>query len=561
VSNSDLPEIANLIPYLNRWVAIVKGRVAGVGLTREQAYRAAKRMRPKEKSKLLFVDTKGQPLSIEQTWLNKHKVLQKVVDILRTQHIEAYLVGGAVRDLLLEREQIIDFDFAVPGDGLAAGRQVADILKTAFYPLDPERGTGRVIYQTGIASGPARIYLDFATFRGSTLEVDLADRDFTINAIALSLTTTPELIDPLQGRQHLASRLVQATSPTAFDHDPVRVLRAVRQAVQFGFSIETQTKQYLQQAAPQLTSVSPERRRDELIKLLNTPAPGQAVWLLHHLEVLPHLLPEVEAMVGVSQSPPHHLDVFGHTVTGLDIWADMAQADWVDMPTGLRAEVEQYMNEPLAGNLSQRALMPLALLLHDTGKPLSRSEEGVGDATRIRFFGHERESSRLARRVMRRLHFSSQASHFVEAIVAHHMRPLLLALEQKVSRRAIYRLFRATGGAKYQAGVATAIHALVDQRATYRPGLGQAEEKALLKVVRQLVVVYFEQRDQVIDPPPLLTGRDLIDTLGITEGHLIGLLLKRLKEAQAMGQITDKEAALAFIKSDLDFARYQASEL
>jgi AraC-like DNA-binding protein len=162
---------------------------------------------------------------------------------------------------------------------------------------------------------------------------------------------------------------------------------------------------------------------------------------------------------------------------------------------------------------------------------------------------------------MRRLHFSSQASHFVEAIVAHHMRPLLLALERKVSRRAIYRLFRATGGAKYQAGVATAIHALVDQRATYRPGLGQAEEKALLKVVRQLVVVYFEQRDQVIDPPPLLTGRDLIDTLGITEGHLIGLLLKRLKEAQAMGQITDKEAALAFIKSDLDFARYQASEL
>lgn len=509
----------------------------------------------------MFVDIEGKLLSIEETWLKKHTLLRKVVDILRAQQIEAYLVGGAVRDLLLERGQIDDFDFAVPGDGLVTARQVADLLKAAFYALDPERGTGRVVCQTGITPEPAKIYLDFATFRGPNLEVDLADRDFTINAMALSLGATPRLIDPLQGRRHLAGRLVQTTSPTAFDRDPVRVLRAVRQAVQFGFSIETQTGQYLRQAAPQLTHVSAERRRDELIKMLNTSGPGQAVRLLHHLGVLPYLLPEVEAMAGVNQSAPHYLDVFEHTVTGLNLWAEMAQANWVDLPVGLRADVDQYMNEPLDGNLTLRMLMPLALLFHDAGKPLSRVEEGVGHAARIRFFGHERQSSRLARRVLQRLHFSNQASRLVETIVAHHMWPLQLAQEQKVSRRAIYRLFRATGGVKYQAGVAVAIHALVDHRATYRPGLGQAEEEALLRVIGQLVAVYFEQRDQVIDPPPLLTGRDLIDTLGITEGHLIGLLLNRLKEAQAMGQVTDREAALAFIKSDLDFVSYQAGEL
>ncbi len=404
---------ADMTPYLNRWVAIVQERVAGVGLTRKQAYYAAKRSRPKDKPLLLFVDDEGRvknlgieehPSKIEQ-WLQKHKLLQKTVEILQAQQLEAYLVGGAVRDLLLQREKIVDFDFAVPGDGLAVARQVANALKSAFYPLDLERGTGRVVCQTG----PEKLYLDFATFRGPTLQADLADRDFTINAIALSLTTPPQLIDPLQGRRDLEGGRIQAVSEAAFRHDPARVLRAIRQAVEFNFSIEAQTGQYLRQAAPQLPAVSPERQRDELLKLLNTPAPGQAVRMLYRLGVLPFILPEVEAMVGVSQSPPHHLDVFEHTAAALDAWAGMLRANWSDMSGKLQADVGQYMNEVLAGNLPQYKLMPLALLLHDTGKPLVRTEEMANGRVWIRFLGHERESAGIARQVMRRLHFSIQA--------------------------------------------------------------------------------------------------------------------------------------------------------
>jgi tRNA nucleotidyltransferase/poly(A) polymerase len=503
-------------------------------------------------------------------WPERHPLLQEVIKILQAHHLEAYLVGGAVRDLLLGRQHIVDLDFAVPGDGLALARQVANALNAAFYPLDAERGTGRVVLEASSgashsrsepsrrvesASHLAKSYLDFATLRGPTLLADLADRDFTINAIALSLTEPFNLIDPLHGQRDLALGRIQAASATAFSHDPVRVLRAVRQAVELEFVLEAKTEQYLRAATPGLTNVSPERQRDELLKLLNTPAPGQAIQRLDHLGVIPHFLPEIEPMIGVSQGPPHYLDVFDHTTAALEAWVELVRTGFSDI-LHLQAEVAQELDEPLAGNLTQRMLLPLALLLHDTGKPSTRTQaQATGPEARIRFIGHEKVSTKIARRVMQRFHFSNQATEFVETVVAHHLRPLLLAAEGKVSRRAIYRFFRDTAGGTYHAGVAVALHALADCRATYPPDQGQAEMQQLREVARQLVAAYFEQRDQVVEPPPLLTGHDLMEAFGLAEGRLIGVLLNRLKEAQAMGEVPDKAAALAFIQADPDFNR------
>lgn len=567
MTKPDPLQATDLSPYLNRWIAVVRERVVGVGLNREQAYRAAKRSRPKEKPQLWFVDGQGQvqeteinlrlEMSNESSWFDKYPLLQETVQYLRQQQVEAYLVGGAVRDLLLGRQNVTDFDFVVPSDGLIIARQVANTLKAAFYPLDPERKTGRVVL-TMPDSG--KTYLDFATYRGDTLEADLADRDFTVNAIALSLADSPQLVDPLKGRAALIGRQIKAASPTAFQRDPIRVLRAVRQAIEFGFTIESASEQLLRQAAPQLPQVSPERQRDELLKLLTTPRPGQAVQLLHRLEILPHFLPEIEALIGVSQSAPHYLDVFDHTTAALDIWADMSHAGWVELPQSLRGEVEQYLETLLTGDLPQRNAIALALLLHDTGKAQTRSEEITAAGVRVRFPGHEQVSAKIVRRVMARFRFSSQAADFIERIVAHHMRPLLLSIEKKIGRKAIYRLFRDTSGPTYQAGVAMTLHSLADHRATYLLGQGQAEEQALLNVIRQLITAYFEQRDQVIDPPPLLSGHDLI-ALGLAEGPQLGQLLQALKEAQAAGQITDKTAALAFIKAQAEFAHRQTDEL
>jgi tRNA nucleotidyltransferase/poly(A) polymerase len=486
---------------------------------------------------------KQPPFDLTEGWLDPYPLLKKVIHVLQTHRLEAYLVGGAVRDMLLGRESIVDLDFAVPGDGLAVARRVANALGAAYYPLDTERGTGRVVVE--------KSYLDFASLRGATLLDDLADRDFTINAIAIGLTEPFQLIDPLGGQRDLELGQIRMASATAFSHDPVRVLRAVRQAVEFGFSLEANTEASLRAAASGLPGISPERQRDELLKLLNTPAPGQAVQMLRRLGVLPHILPEIEPMIGVTQGPPHYLDVFDHTTAALDAWAGLVQSGFADFPAQLQAAVAQELNEPLAGNLTQQTLLPLALLLHDSGKPATR--EPAPDSAVVHFYGHERVSAKIAVKIMQRFHFSNQAANFVETVVARHMRPLLLLMDRRASRRAVYRFFRDTAGSGYQAGVAVALHALADHYATYPPGQGEQELRELREVVYKLVAAYFEQREQVVEPTLLLTGRDLIETLGLSEGRLIGVLLNRLKEAQAIGAVTDRAAALAFIQADPDF--------
>jgi hypothetical protein len=267
-------------------------------------------------------------------------------------------------------------------------------------------------------------------------------------------------------------------------------------------------------------------------------------------------------MVGVTQSAPHHLDVFQHTVAALDAWAAMWQKTGFGLPESLQTAVAAELQQLLPGNLPQHTLIPLALLFHDSGKPRTRREEMKDGRLRVRFLGHDRESAKIVRRTMGRLRFSSQAANFVETVVAQHMRPLSLASTGKQpNRRAIFRFFRDTAGYPCHAGVAVALHALADHYGAYPPGQGQSEEQELRSVIDALLEAYFEQHDEVVDPPLLLTGHDLIETLGLAQGQLIGTLLQRLKEAQATGQVTSRTTALDFIKADPDFAASQAKEL
>ncbi|MCB0156298.1 MAG: CCA tRNA nucleotidyltransferase, partial [Anaerolineae bacterium] len=378
-----------------------------------------------------------------------------------------------------------------------------------------------------------------------------------INAIALRLSDPPELIDPLQGQHDLRLGIVRAAAETTFVHDPVRILRAVRQASELNFAIEPHTEQLLQAAVTELPTVSPERQRDELLKLLNTPQPGAALHRLHRLAVLPQLLPEVAALVGVTQSPPHHLDVFDHTTKALTVWAGWVQAGFPPLPTELRAGLEMYLAERVAGELTIQTLLPLAILLHDTGKALTRQEEQTADGSRIRFLGHEQKSAEIAQAVLHRFRLSGQATSFVKTVVAQHMRPLSLAQAGKVSRRAIYRFYRDCQARGTAAGVAVVLHAWVDHLATYPDNEGEAAGQTLQTVVKTLLTAYFSRPAEMIDPPPLLTGHDLITMLNLTEGPLIGMLLDRLKEAQATGQVNNKAQAVAFIEADPDFSQYR----
>jgi poly(A) polymerase len=521
-------------PYRNRWIAVVNDRVVGVGDDADQAYRTAKGVRPKDRPQLLFVDQTGQahlqPENLRQWFENE--LLRQITLLLQHHPDKVYLVGGAVRDGLLGKLDIVaDLDLVVPREALSLARTLADQLKAAYYPVDPEREVGRIVL-------PDQTHIDIAIYRGATLFEDLSLRDFTINAIALKLDMdAPKIIDPLFGQADLRQKIIRATSEAALQADPLRAIRAVRLAAQFDFTITPETQAWVSKQASNLKGVSVERLRDEVLKLLQVDQPGSAVAQLNSLGLLSHIIPEVIAMVDVAQSPPHHLPVFEHTLAVMD-WTRLITWDNARLAFlhPIKADLQVYFQTELPGNISRAALMPLAALLHDIGKPQTFTQGSDG---RIRFWNHPQKGADIATQVMTRWHFSVQATRFVTTIVRHHMRPLLLAHEHIVSKRAIHRFLLVTA----DAAPAIAILSLFDHLGMFASDEGQTEWQRLTEVVLNLCQAYFSPK-----PPPLLTGQEVMNHLQLTSGPLVGHILRELKEAQAIGQITTKEEALAFAR-------------
>jgi tRNA nucleotidyltransferase/poly(A) polymerase len=543
----DHPETTSS-PYAGRWVARVRGRIIAQGGTPEQALHAAQLSRYKEKPEIIYMPV---PFSYSP-------LVDKVRDILPEQEI--YLVGGAVRDMLLNSISH-DLDFALPSNGISLARKVANALKADFMVLDRERDTGRVIVTE---SDGARTFLDFATYRGQDLDADLRARDFTINAIAFDLRTQT-LLDPLNGTSDLRARIIRACSPTALDDDPVRILRAVRQAAAFQFKIDADTRKAMKEAASLLPRISSERQRDELFKMLEGPRPDASIRALQMLGVFPYLLPELPALKGVEQSPPHIYDVWEHTLSVLgyleQILAALAPGydadDTNDLFTGLltlrigrfRKHFARHFNESLNTDRSVRAVLFFAALYHDVQKPATKTVES---GWRIRFFDHDIQGAEVVEERGRAFNLSNDEVARLKLVIQHHMRfhfftSRLEGENRQPSRKAIYRFFRDAG----KAGVDLVLLGLADLRGTQGSTLKQETWSAALDVARILLENYWEKPQETVAPPRLLNGNELMAELGLQPGRIVGQLLEAIREGQATGRIENREQALAFAREQL----------
>ncbi len=237
------------------------------------------------------------------------EVVEAVRAALPADAREVYLVGGAVRDWLLGRP-LYDVDLVVPRGALALARTLANHLGAAFYPLDAERGFGRVVWE----SPRGRVFIDLAPYRGASLEEDLRARDFTINAMAVPLYGELRLIDPTGGLRDLREKVLRACSERSFEDDPLRVLRAVRLSALLGFRIEPRTAKLMRRAAPLLPTVSAERTTAELFRILNLPRPTAPLKALAELGALAHVLPELDAARGVPHLPTPNEDLWLHSL-------------------------------------------------------------------------------------------------------------------------------------------------------------------------------------------------------------------------------------------------------
>ncbi|MDD5129848.1 MAG: HD domain-containing protein [Candidatus Omnitrophica bacterium] len=464
--------------------------------------------------------------------LKDQSVLNPIYNFAKTKKVKLYLVGGALRDLILGRgKENPDFDFCLKSGALKFGEKLACQLRCAFVVLDEEHAACRLVKKID-----QKIYtFDFSDFRAATLEKDLLHRDFTINSMALALQDVfgrqdlnTLIVDPYSGRVDLAAGIIKVTGAGSFKEDPLRILRAFSFSCLLGFALDKETLRLAKKEKDKIRLVSSERVREELFKILDSSMAYTCLVNLDKLKILEIIFPEIKPMRRIGQGPYHHLDVWQHTLETLSQFELIIQ--WAKKTPG----IYNYLQEEIAGLRKRSSLLKLACILHDVGKPKSlRREKG-----KIIFHGHERIGLGLTRVISRRLKLSNEECRHLERIVLWHLRPGYLADNPRPTARAIFRYFRDTG----TDALAVLLLSLADQRATKGPLTTALSRLRHEKTVKALIRKLLKKNDEK-KPVRYLNGNDLMHRFKLPASPLIGKLLAELEEAQAIGKIKNKKEA------------------
>jgi poly(A) polymerase len=438
------------------------------------------------------------------------ELANSICDTLQRHGFQAFLVGGCVRDLLLGREPA-DYDVATDGapdrvmqlfpDSVTVGARFGVVLVThggdkvevATFRRDMGYSDGRHPDQVIYATKP---------------EDDVSRRDFTINGL-LMRHNSGEVLDFVGGLADLRARVVRAIGDPELriSEDKLRMLRAVRFAARFGYNIEPKTFSAIQSHAPEIHSVSAERTRDELSKLLTEGAARRGFELLDEAGLLQKVLPEISAMKGVPQPPEYHPEG--------DVWIHT-----------------RMMLEGLPAHSSQT--LAWGVLLHDVGKPRTfRPASQTGD--RIRFDGHVDLGIVMAGEICKRLKFSNDDIEQVQALVANHMKFKDVAQMRKSTLKRFVRQPHFDEHLELHRLDCQASHGRLDA----------------YQMVRDFLM---ETPPEQVRPTRLLTGNDL-NEMGYEPGPEFQTILQALEDAQLEGALTTKEQAAAFVKKNYPHGR------
>jgi putative nucleotidyltransferase with HDIG domain len=468
--------------------------------------------------------------------------MSNALDVARTALAgkRAWLVGGAVRDDLLGR-QTADLDIVVDGDPADAARAVARAAgRAACFALSEEFGSWRVVAREGAWQ------LDVEPLRGETLEADLALRDFTVNAIAQELAGGGP-IDPLGGIADLRERRLRIAGPHAFAHDPLRVLRLVRVAVELDLEPDADTVRGATQEAHGLRQVSAERVFAELRRIIATAQARRGIEMIGAIGAGAVVLPELEALRGVEQSRFHHLDVYEHTLEVLERTVELTDGAGpgnAELHTALgehREQVAALLCESLADQITRGEALRWGALLHDAAKPPTRAVRPADG--RVTFIGHDQLGAQLARTILTRLRASERLRAHVSALVRHHLRAGFLVHEpQPLSRRAVFAYLRACSPVEAD----VTLLSIADRLAT-RGDSAQEAIGAHLRLTRGLLADALRWRADG-PPRPLLRGDELARELDVATGPRVGALLELLAEAQYAGEIATRGQAVAYAR-------------
>ncbi len=459
-----------------------------------------------------------------------------------TDAADAWIVGGAVRDAALERE-VSDLDLAVAGDPGAAARAIAAELGEHAFELSAEFGTWRIV-------SPSQGWqIDATALRGDGIDADLAERDFTIGAVAVPLGGG-EPLDPFDGLPDLDRRVLRAVGEQSFTSDPLRLLRAARLAAELGLEIDPGTVGLARAAAARAADPAGERQLAELRQLLGGPDPLRGLALLDELELTAVILPELENLRGVEQGPNHHLDVHGHTLAVLEHALEV-EADLDRFAGESAAEVAELLAEPLADEVSRGTALRFGALFHDIGKPATRAEHNGF----IGFRGHDQVGAEIIGAICGRLRASRRLTQHLQGLALHHLRLGFLIPEAPLPPRRVHEYLRATEPVAVDVTLLTVADRLSARGAG--PLASPEMVEAHLSLARQMVAAALDWRREG-PPPPLLRGDELSRELGIEPGPRLGEALAELEAAQYAGEVGDRATALEHVRNWLNWTAEEA---
>ena len=449
----------------------------------------------------------------------EHPALATIGAVADAHGVEAYVVGGYVRDLLLGLEDK-DIDIVVVGDGVKFARAVARELGTSSVVAFEKFGTAMLplpegkLEFVGARTERYRPKSRKPEVRSGTLAEDLRRRDFTVNAMAASLNTGRfgALVDPLGGRQDLRARVLRTPLDplVTFDDDPLRMLRAVRFAAQLGFSVEAAALEATRRMSERIAIVSQERVTEEFLKLLATSRPSIGLRLMRESGLMAAVFPEVDALGGVDQrGEHHHKDVFLHTCVVVDNVAAVSDKLW----------------------------LRFVALVHDIAKPRTKAfHKGVGWT----FHGHEEIGARMMKKIFRRMRLPLAPLAYVEKLVRLHLRPMALVDEQ-ITDSAVRRL------------VFEAAEDIEDLMLLCRADITSKNPSLVARYLRnyELVMEKVEaviEKDRIRTWQPPVKGDEIMEVCGLQPGRKVGLLKKVIEEAILEGTIPNEhDAALSYL--------------
>ena len=454
---------------------------------------------------------------------------------------DCWLCGGTVRDVLLNRP-FRDIDLVVPQEAIKFAKELASHLKATFIPLDEKEGVARVIYKD--------LIIDFSQFRkeSKSIEQDLLFRDFTINSLAVPLESiynttslkelTSYIIDPTNGLKDIKSKTIRSISPKNFEHDPLRLLRAIRFEVELGFFIEEKTSTWIKDLAPQITSVASERIKYELEIIMSQENSCAGIKSLQKHNLLLELIPEMSASINVEQPGFHHLDVFNHLIEAL------CQMDRIIANPEKFFSLSEVIKSWCKENHKKLPWLRFASLFHDIGKPYCLAKRDDG---RVTFYQHDKKGAELVKDIGERLRWSKKAIEFTSKLVRLHMRPFFLIRDLKFSGptpKAMIRLLKEIG----EDYPALFMVAMSDALSASGPLTPKDMPDTVDNLFNKIHNFYLERLRPIEKAPPLLNGFDIQQIFNIKPGPIIGKILKAVEEAQVEGIINNKEEACNFVE-------------